>query len=101
MTVRYGKSVPNTICDGLRGLLGEINLALLREYDVRVLPVDDAQTIAAMRLVFERMKMVIEPSSAIALAAVLGHPEVFRDRRVGIVISGGNVDLEKLPWQQA
>jgi threonine dehydratase len=98
---RFTDIVPNTICDGLRGLLGEINLALLRERNVRVLPVDDAKTIVAMRLVFERMKMVIEPSSAIALAAVLAHPEIFRNRRVGIIVSGGNVDLDKLPWLPA
>jgi len=91
--------VPNTVCDGLRGTIGEINLALLRRYGVRVLTVDDARTTAAQRLVFERMKIVIEPSSAIALAAVLGHPEIFRDRRVGIIFSGGNVDLDKLSWQ--
>jgi len=91
--------VPNTVCDGLRGTIGEINLALLRRYGVRVLTVDDGRTTAAQRLVFERMKIVIEPSSAIALAAVLGHPEIFRDRRVGIIFSGGNVDLDKLSWQ--
>ena len=91
--------VPNTVCDGLRGTIGEINLALLRSYGVRVLTVDDGRTTAAQRLVFERMKIVIEPSSAIALAAVLGHPEIFRDRRVGIIFSGGNVDLDKLSWQ--
>jgi threonine dehydratase len=91
--------VPNTVCDGLRGTIGEINLALLRSYGVRVLTVDDARTTSAQRLVFERMKIVIEPSSAIALAAVLGHPEIFRGRRVGIIFSGGNVDLDKLSWQ--
>jgi len=91
--------VPNTVCDGLRGTIGEINLALLRRYGVRVLTVDDARTTAAQRLVFERMKIVIEPSSAIALAAVLGHPEIFRGCRVGIIFSGGNVDLNKLSWQ--
>ena len=91
--------VPNTVCDGLRGTIGEINLALLRRHGVRVLTVDDAQTTAVQRLVFERMKIVIEPSSAIALAAVLGHPEIFRGRRVGVIFSGGNVDLEKLSWQ--
>ena len=91
--------VPNTVCDGLRGTIGEINLALLRRYGVRVLTVDDGRTTAAQRLVFERMKIVIEPSSAIALAAVLGHPEIFRGCRVGIIFSGGNVDLDKLSWQ--
>ena len=90
--VRVTDIAPNTICDGLRGTIGEINLALLRRYEVHVLPVEDAQTIAAMRLVFERMKIVVEPSSAIALAAVLAHPEIFRGRRVGVIFSGGNVD---------
>jgi len=92
---RFTDIVPDTVCDGLRGLIGEINFSLLRRYGVQVLPVDDARTTAAQRLVFERMKIVVEPSSAIALAAVLGHPEIFRGRRVGIVLSGGNVDLEK------
>jgi threonine dehydratase len=96
---RFTDIVADTVCDGLRGLLGEINFALLRHYGIRVLPVDDARTIAAQRLVFERMKIVIEPSSAIALAAVLAHPEIFRGRRVGVIFSGGNVDLDRLPWQ--
>lgn len=96
---RFTDIVADTVCDGLRGLLGEINFALLRHHDIRVLPVDDARTIAAQRLVFERMKIVIEPSSAIALAAVLAHPEIFRGRRVGVIFSGGNVDLDRLPWQ--
>jgi threonine dehydratase len=51
-----------------------------------------------MRLIWERMKMVVEPSSAVALAAILVHPEVFRDREVGVILSGGNVDLDHLPW---
>ena len=93
--MRVTEIVPDTICDGLRGTVGEINFALLRGYDVRVLTVEDAQTMAAMRLVFERMKIVIEPSSAIALAAVLGHPDIFRGRRVGVIFSGGNVDLDR------
>ncbi len=96
---RFTDIVADTVCDGLRGLLGEINFALLRHHDIRVLPVDDAHTIAAQRLVFERMKIVIEPSSAIALAAILAHPEIFRGRRVGVIFSGGNVDLDRLPWQ--
>ncbi|MGH8121151.1 MAG: pyridoxal-phosphate dependent enzyme [Rudaea sp.] len=90
--------VPQTISDGLRATLGEINLRLLREYDVRVLPVSDAETVAAMRLIFERMKIVIEPSSATVLAAVLRHREYFAGRRVGVILSGGNVDLDHLPW---
>jgi len=97
--IRVTDLVPQTVSDGLRGIIGEINLALLRRYAVEVLPVSDGETIAAMRLVFERMKIVIEPSSATALAAVLRHPHRFRGHRVGVIFSGGNVDLDHLPWQ--
>ncbi len=96
--VRVTDIVPHTISDGLRGIVGEINFALLRRYAVNVLPVSDAETSAAMRLVFERMKIVIEPSSATALAAIFRYPEHFRGRRVGVIFSGGNVDLDHLPW---
>ena len=96
--VRVTDIVPHTISDGLRGTIGEINFNLLRQYAVRVLPVSDAETIAAMRLVFARMKLVIEPSSATALAAVLRYREHFAGRRVGVILSGGNVDLDHLPW---
>jgi len=89
---------PDTICDGLRAIIGPINFALLKKYDVTVLPVADAETIAAMRMIFERMKLVVEPSSAIALAAVIKHREQFAGKRVGVILSGGNVDLDHLPW---
>ena len=65
----------------------------------RVLIIDDDAVIEAMRLLWERLKLVVEPSGAIAFAAVLRHRERFAGRRVGIVISGGNVDLDTLPWQ--
>jgi threonine dehydratase len=89
--------VPDTVCDGLRGSLGAINFALLRTADAQVLTADDARTVAAMRLLWTRTKQLVEPSSAIALAAVLAHPEHFAGRRVGVVLSGGNVDLDALP----
>jgi threonine dehydratase len=89
---------PDTVCDGLRGTLGPINFALLQAYAVTVLPVSDIHTVAAMRLIFERMKLVVEPSSAIALAAVLQNRERFAGRRIGVILSGGNVDLDALPW---
>lgn len=89
--------VPDTVCDGLRGTLGAVNFAMLRAAEAQVLTVDDARTIAAMRLLWTRTKQLVEPSSAIALAAVLAHPRHFAGRRVGIVLSGGNVDLDALP----
>jgi len=101
-SLRRGERVtelkPDTICDGLRAIVGPINFALLKKYDVTVLPVADAETIAAMRMLFERMKLVVEPSSAIALAAVIRHREHFVGRRVGVIVSGGNVDIDALPW---
>ena len=96
---RVADIVPDTICDGLRATFGEVNFALLREYGVEVLPVSDAETIAAMRLVFERLKIVIEPSSAVVLAAILRHHERFANLRVGAILSGGNVDLDAMPWR--
>ena len=96
--MRVTDIVPDTICDGLRATFGEINFALLREYGVEVLPVSDAQTVAAMRLVYERLKIVIESSSAVVLAAILRHRERFAGLRVGAILSGGNVDLDHLPW---
>jgi threonine dehydratase len=77
--------------------LGEINFRMLRAHAVEALVVDDADTIAAMRLLWTRMKQVVEPSSATALAAVLRHRERFAGQRVGVLLSGGNVDLDALP----
>ena len=89
--------VPDTICDGLRGTLGAINFDLLRAAGARVLTVDDAQAVAAMRLLWTRTKQLVEPSSATALAAVLAQRALFEGRRVGLILSGGNVDLDTLP----
>ena len=89
--------VPDTVCDGLRGTLGGINFRLLRDARAEVVVLDDADTVRAMRLLWGRCKQLVEPSSAIALAAVLARPDVFAGKRVGIVLSGGNLDLDALP----
>jgi threonine dehydratase len=89
--------VPDTVCDGLRGSLGAPNFTLLQAHHVTVLTVDDRDTIAAMRLLWQRGKLLVEPSSAIAFAAVLAHRERFAGQRIGIILSGGNVDLDALP----
>ncbi len=90
-----------TVCDGLRGHLAPRTLTLLQQHADGILLVDDTDTIAAMRLLWERLKVVVEPSAAIAFAAILRAPERFAGRRVGVVLSGGNVDLDVLPWQAA
>jgi threonine dehydratase len=86
----------NTVCDGLRGTLGEINFALLRRLGIEIITVADAETLAAMRLLWARLKLLVEPSSAIVLAALLQQRERFAGQRVGLLLSGGNVDLDAL-----
>ncbi|MCI0641695.1 MAG: pyridoxal-phosphate dependent enzyme [Gemmataceae bacterium] len=92
---------PKTIADGLLTSLGELTWPLVRDHVEDVITVTEDEIIQAMRLAWERAKLLIEPSSAVAVAATLA-PR-FRGlidlRRVGVVISGGNVNLDKLPWQ--
>ena len=88
---------PDTVCDGLRGTLGAPNFALLQAAGAEVLTVDDDATLAALRLVASHMKQLVEPSSAIVLAAVLAYRARFAGRKVGLVLSGGNLDLDALP----
>jgi threonine dehydratase/serine racemase len=91
---------PKTIADGLRTSLGALTWPLLRDRVERVIVVADEEIVTAMRLVFERAKLVVEPSGAVSLAAVLS--SAFRSlegiERVGVILSGGNVDLDHLPW---
>lgn len=89
--------VPDTICDGLRGTLGEPNFALLRDA-AEVIVVDDAAVVVAMRLLWQVLKQTVEPSSATVLAAVLAEPARFAGHRVGLLLSGGNIDIDALPW---
>ncbi|KLD65065.1 pyridoxal-phosphate dependent enzyme [Dyella japonica] len=95
---RVGPFVPDTICDGLRTLVGAANFDALQMHRVEATTVSDAEVIAAMKLLWNELKLVVETSSATVLAAVLKRPELFRGRRVGLVLSGGNVDIEALPW---
>lgn len=89
---------PKTIADGLLTSLGKLNFAIIMQYVDDILTADDTEIIEAMRLVYERMKIVIEPSCAVPLAALLKNKEQFRGKKVGIILSGGNVDLGKLPF---
>ena len=91
---------PDTIADGLRTSLGELTWPILRDHLEQVVTVSDSEIVHAMRLVWERAKLVIEPSAAVPVAAVL--KQEFRDlsgiSRVAVVLSGGNVNLDALPW---
>lgn len=88
----------NTIADGLKTQLGDKNFPIIQELVSEIIRVTEDEIVAALKLIWERMKLVVEPSSATALAAVLREKEKFKGKKVGIIISGGNVDLQKLPF---
>ncbi len=88
----------NTIADGLKTQLGDKNFPLIQKYVERIIRVTEEEIIDAMRLVWERMKIIIEPSSAVAFAALLKEKDKFEGKKVGVIISGGNVDLKNLPF---
>ncbi|QCO66594.1 pyridoxal-phosphate dependent enzyme [Luteimonas yindakuii] len=88
--------VPDTVCDGLRAAIGRPNSGILQAAGVEVVTVDDQAALDAMRLVWQRMKQLIEPSAAVTLAAVLAAPDRFAGQRVGVILSGGNADLAAL-----
>ncbi len=88
----------STIADGLTARLSPRTLALIRAHVHGIYTVSDPEIIAAMRLVWERMKIIIEPSCAVPLAVVLKHRDQFAGQKIGIILTGGNVDLGKLPF---
>lgn len=88
----------NTIADGLRTELGDKNFPVIQKFVDRIIRVTEDEIIFAMRLIWERMKIIIEPSCAVAFAALLKEKEIFKNKKVGIIISGGNVDVMKLPF---
>lgn len=88
----------NTIADGLKTFLGDINFPIIRELVSEIIRVEEVEIISAMKLIWERMKIIVEPSSAVAMAALLREKERFRNKKVGILLSGGNVDLKNLPF---
>lgn len=85
----------NTIADGLRTNLGDVNFPIIKTLVKKILVVSEDEIRDAMRWVWERMKIIIEPSSAVAVAAVLRYKDLFHGKRVGIIISGGNVDMKE------
>jgi threonine dehydratase len=89
---------PKTIADGLLTSLGNRNFAIIKEKVEQIVTVSEDSIVEAMRLVWERMKIVIEPSSAVPLGAILEEKIDPRNQKIGIIISGGNLDLENLPF---
>lgn len=89
---------PDTVADGLKVPLRELTWHFVRNHVTDILTASDPEIVAAMRLTWARMKIVIEPSSAVPLAVILKNRDRFKGKRVGVVVTGGNVDLDKLPW---
>ena len=90
-----------TIADGLRTTLSPRTLAALRAGVEAIVTCSEDSIVAAMYMLFERMKQVVEPSGAVPLACLLEHRERFEGLRIGVVVSGGNIGLDRLPWQRA
>jgi threonine dehydratase len=88
----------NTIADGLKTELGDKNFPIIQKYVDRIIRVTEEEIVGSMRLIWDRMKIVVEPSGAVALAAVINEKHLIKNRNVGIILSGGNVDLHKLPF---
>lgn len=90
---------PETVADGLKVPLKDLTWHFVSNHVTDILTATEEEIVDAMKLIWKRMKIVMEPSSAVPLATILKNPEVFRGKRVGVIITGGNVDLDKLPWQ--
>ncbi|AXT54556.1 pyridoxal-phosphate dependent enzyme [Aquimarina sp. AD1] len=88
----------NTSADGLKMPLGNLTFPIIQQYVSEIIRVDEEEIISAMRLIWERMKIIIEPSCAVPLAALLKEKERFKHQKIGIILSGGNVDLSNLPF---
>ncbi|MBD3680165.1 MAG: pyridoxal-phosphate dependent enzyme [Rhodobacteraceae bacterium] len=89
---------PETVADGLKVPLKDLTWHFVSNHVTDILTASEQEIIDAMKLIWKRMKIVMEPSSAVPLATILKNPEVFAGKRVGVIITGGNVDLDHLPW---
>ena len=101
-SLEKGKIVANvtidTICDGLRAQIGTITFPIIQKHVDGIIRVTEEEIIEAMKMIWERMKIIVEPSSAITLGALLKNKDMLSNKRVGLILSGGNVDLNQLPW---
>ncbi len=101
-SLKSGRIMPSTgktsIADGLLTTLGKLTFPIIRDHVAGIVTVGEESIADAMRLIWERLKLIIEPSAAVAVAALLAQPDEFQGRRVGIILSGGNADPDKLPW---
>ena len=102
-SLKQGKIVPNktinTICDGLRAEIGSKTFPVIQNLVDEIIPVSEKDIIESLQMIWERMKIIVEPSCSISLALILKNKKMFKNKNVGLIMSGGNVDLNKLPWK--
>lgn len=89
---------PETVADGLKVPLKDLTWYFVQRHVTDILTASETEIIDAMKLIWKRMKIVVEPSSAVPLATILKNPDIFAGKRVGVILTGGNVDLDRLPW---
>jgi threonine dehydratase len=89
---------PSTIADGLLTSLGDLTFPIIKKYVDSIKTVEDSVIIDAMKLIWQRMKIIVEPSAAVPFAVVMKYHEQFRNQKVGIILSGGNIDFDKIPF---
>lgn len=90
---------PNTVADGLKVPLKDLTWHFVQNHVTDILTASEVEIVEAMELIWKRMKILVEPSSAVTLATILKNKDVFAGQRIGVILTGGNVDLHKLPWQ--
>ena len=102
-SLKQGKIVPNktinTICDGLRAEIGSKTFPVIQNLVDEIIPVSEKDIIESLQMIWERLKIIVEPSCSISLALILKNKMMFKNKNVGLIMSGGNVDLNKLPWK--
>ena len=96
--IKSNKST-NTICDGLRAQIGTLTFPIIKNYVTDIFTIEEEEIIDSMRLIWETMKIIVEPSCAITLSAIIKNRKMFEGMKVGLIITGGNVDLDNLPWE--
>ena len=101
-SLKLGRIVPNktinTICDGLRAQIGSKTFPVIQNLVDDIIPIGEEDIINALRMIWERLKIIVEPSCSIALALIINNKQLFEGHNVGLIMSGGNLDLDNLPW---
>ena len=101
-SLKLGRIVPNktinTICDGLRAQIGSKTFPVIQNLVDDIIPIAEEDIINALRMIWERLKIIVEPSCSIGLALIINNKQLFEGRNVGLIMSGGNLDLDNLPW---